>query len=193
MQITFPWNSLRQPIYRRTKIIYSLAFHTVSLGNALLFEYFIKIKLMSWEISLHLLKIKWFIFSCGYFCNFVTRGTNFHKLFPGIRSRVVSLTYHFYIPFYRELVLAWGAMSAKYESIMNALSQSTNENAPHNLRDGYRSTAVVISVGGAQESLFSHPGRYRIYIKKRKGFIKAVLQSGSSLVPVFSFGEGNHN
>lgn len=55
---------------------------------------------------------------------------------------MVSLTYHFYIPFYRELVLAWGAMSAKYESIKNALGQSTDENAPLNIKDGYRSNAV---------------------------------------------------
>ncbi|KAG5670648.1 hypothetical protein PVAND_000896 [Polypedilum vanderplanki] len=129
------------------------------------------------------------VIGCGYFANFVTHGTNFHQLFPGIRSRVVSLTYHFYIPFYRELVLAWGVMSPKFISIKNALSQSTDENAPLNLKDGYRSTAIVISIGGAQESLNSKPGQYKIVIKKRKGFIKAVLQTGASLVPVFSFGE----
>jgi 2-acylglycerol O-acyltransferase 2 len=76
----------------------------------------------------------------------VTHGTNFHQLFPGIRSRVVSLTYHFYIPFYRELVLAWGVMSAKFESIKTALGQSTDENAPLNLKDGYTSTAVSAKI-----------------------------------------------
>jgi 2-acylglycerol O-acyltransferase 2 len=81
-------------------------------------------------------------------------------------------------------------MSAKYESIKTALTQSTDESAPHNKRDGYRSNGVVISIGGAQESLFSRPGEYRIVIKKRKGFVKAALETGASLVPVFSFGEG---
>ncbi|KAL7025168.1 hypothetical protein ACKWTF_013374 [Chironomus riparius] len=129
------------------------------------------------------------VICCGCYCNFVTNGTNFHQLFPGIRSRMVSLTYHFYIPFYRELVLAWGAMSAKYESIKNALGQSTDENAPLNIKDGYRSNAVILSVGGAQEAMKSKPGEYKIYLKKRKGFVKAVLETGASLVPVFSFGE----
>ncbi|XP_070500973.1 2-acylglycerol O-acyltransferase 2-A-like [Chironomus tepperi] len=129
------------------------------------------------------------VIGCGYYCSFVTNGTNFHQLFPGIRSRQVSLSYHFFIPFFRELVLAWGAMSANYEGIKNALGQSTDENFKLNVKDGYRSNAVVLSVGGAQEAMKSKPGEYRIYLKKRKGFIKAVLETGASLVPVFSFGE----
>lgn len=80
--------------------------------------------------------------SCGYFCNFVTQGTNFQELFPGIRSRMVTLTYHFYVPFYRELALSWGVMSAKYESLKNALLQSNWKLAPLNVKDGYTSNAV---------------------------------------------------
>lgn len=49
-----------------------------------------------------------------------------------------------------------------------------------------------MSVGGAQESLNAKPGHYQIVLKKRKGFIKLVLQTGASLVPVFSFGEGKN-
>lgn len=49
---------------------------------------------------------------------------------------------------------------------------------------------MVLAVGGAQEALNSKPGQYRIVVKKRKGFVKACLETGASLVPVFSFGEG---
>lgn len=54
---------------------------------------------------------------------------------------MASITYHFYVPFYREIALSWGAMSVKYVSIKNALSQSNNSNDPAN-KDGLTSNAV---------------------------------------------------
>lgn len=44
-------------------------------------------------------------------------------------------------------------------------------------------------VGGAQEALNARPGVYKLVLKKRKGFVKAAIQTGASLVPVFSFNE----
>lgn len=44
-------------------------------------------------------------------------------------------------------------------------------------------------VGGAQEALHARPGNYKIILKKRKGFVKLALQTGASLIPVFSFNE----
>ncbi len=44
-------------------------------------------------------------------------------------------------------------------------------------------------VGGAAESLESMPGCYRVVLRRRKGFVRLALQTGASLVPVFSFGE----
>jgi 2-acylglycerol O-acyltransferase 2 len=128
------------------------------------------------------------IIGCGLFANFATNATGFNELFPGIRSKMCTLSYHFYVPFFRELTLSWGMMSAKYASIKNALSQSTNPLAVAN-QDGFTSNAVVLVIGGAQEALLSHPGQYQIYIKNRKGFAKIALETGASLVPVFSFGE----
>ena len=44
-------------------------------------------------------------------------------------------------------------------------------------------------MGGAAESLESLPGRYRVVLRSRKGFVRLALETGASLVPVFSFGE----
>lgn len=47
----------------------------------------------------------------------------------------------------------------------------------------------VIVLGGAEESLDAHPGKFTLFIRQRKGFVKVALTHGASLVPVFSFGE----
>ena len=44
-------------------------------------------------------------------------------------------------------------------------------------------------VGGAQEALNARPGMYKLVLKKRKGFVKCAIQTGASIVPVFSFNE----
>jgi len=128
------------------------------------------------------------VISVGAFCNFATSTTNFQESFPGIRSKLCTLNYHFLIPFYREWVLSWGMISSKRNSIVNALKQSNNKLAVANY-DGYTSNAVVLVVGGAQEALYSRPGNYRLVMNKRKGFVKIAIQTGVPLVPVFSFGE----
>lgn len=79
--------------------------------------------------------------SIGAFCNFATNATNFRELFPGIRSKLCTLNYHFFVPFYRDLVLSWGVISANRESIVRALSQSNHKLAIAN-QDGYTSNAV---------------------------------------------------
>lgn len=43
--------------------------------------------------------------------------------------------------------------------------------------------------GGAEEAFNAIPGVYKLNLKKRKGFIKVAMQSGASIVPVFSFNE----
>lgn len=88
--------------------------------------------------------VKFFVsLSVGGFGNFGTSTTGFHELFPGIRSRVCTLNYHFYIPFYRDLVLSWGMISPKRSSIAHSLNKSNNKTAVCNA-DGYTSNAVSL-------------------------------------------------
>jgi 2-acylglycerol O-acyltransferase 2 len=49
----------------------------------------------------------------------------------------------------------------------------------------------MIVVGGANEAILARPGINELVIKKRLGFIKLALRTGSPLVPVFSFGEND--
>ncbi|ORZ40027.1 diacylglycerol acyltransferase-domain-containing protein [Catenaria anguillulae PL171] len=49
--------------------------------------------------------------------------------------------------------------------------------------------ALLICIGGAQESLLSRPNHIDLVLLKRKGFIRLALDTGASVVPVLSFGE----
>jgi len=50
-------------------------------------------------------------------------------------------------------------------------------------------SAITIVVGGAEESLHARPGVMELVLKKRHGFIRIAIESGSLIVPVLSFGE----
>lgn len=124
----------------------------------------------------------------GIFGNFVSDWSDFRDLFPGIRPRLATLNFHFFVPVFREVAYGWGLMSAKKKTLKNALSQSHDSTAPYN-KDGRTANAIAIVVGGAQESLTARPGNYRLILKKRKGFCKIAIETGASIVPVFSFNE----
>jgi len=128
------------------------------------------------------------VISCGAFGHFVTSTTNFRELFPGIRSKLCTLSFHFFVPIFREIGLGWGLMGVKSTSIKRALLQPHDKNAKCNA-DGYTSNGVVLMIGGAQEALNARPGMYKIVLRKRKGFVKCAIQTGASVVPVFSFNE----
>ncbi|XP_075210781.1 2-acylglycerol O-acyltransferase 2-A-like [Lycorma delicatula] len=118
------------------------------------------------------------LIASGAFGHFATNGTNCKQLFPGLEPNVLTLNIHFYAPFFRDLILGLGLCSATKESMMYLLEG-----------DKTKGKAVVLLAGGAEESFFCKPGTYKIILKKRKGFIRIALQSGTPIVPVFSFGE----
>jgi len=51
--------------------------------------------------------------------------------------------------------------------------------------------ALMIVVGGAEEVRLMDPGTMDLVLNKRKGFVKLALETGSSLVPVITFGEND--
>ncbi|XP_045467973.1 2-acylglycerol O-acyltransferase 2-A-like [Harmonia axyridis] len=103
--------------------------------------------------------------------------SEFNEYFPDHKVRVCTLKQNFYMPIYREAILAMGTCSASKESIQYLLNQP----------GGGHAAALV--VGGVAEVYYAEPRKYKLVLKNRKGFVKIAIQSGSPLVPVFSFGE----
>lgn len=99
------------------------------------------------------------------------------ELYPGVRPKIATLDMHFYIPFMRELLRLWGLISCSKESLIFHLTRSNDPKAKCN-KDGFTSNAVAVLVGGAQESLDSHPRHYILTLKNRKGFVKIAIRTG---------------
>lgn len=117
------------------------------------------------------------VIPAGPFASFVYHGGGFKDMFPSHRAYVITLAINFYMPFFREFVLALGACSASARSIRHILSSKGG------------GKAVFLSVGGAAESYYCRPMQYKLILKNRKGFVRLALENGSPLVPVISFGE----
>ncbi|KAK8783062.1 hypothetical protein V5799_015595 [Amblyomma americanum] len=117
------------------------------------------------------------IMCAGAFCNFATEATDFSATFPGIRPHLLVLRGQFSFPLHRELLLTGGMCSASRQSLDWILGGEA------------RGNAAVLVVGGAIEALDARPGSHRLFLSRRKGFVRAALRHGTPLVPVFSFGE----
>ncbi|KAJ1120170.1 hypothetical protein NDU88_008345 [Pleurodeles waltl] len=119
------------------------------------------------------------IMGLGAFCNFGTEATGFSVKFPGIKSYLATLAGNFRLPLLREYLMSGGICPVNRDTIDYILSKNGTGNA------------VVIVVGGAAESLDCRPGKHRVTLKERKGFVKLALRHGADLVPLYSFGEND--
>ncbi|XP_017553125.1 2-acylglycerol O-acyltransferase 3b [Pygocentrus nattereri] len=117
------------------------------------------------------------IMSMGAFSCFATEAGGFAKAFPGVRSTLAILAGLFRLPIFRDYILIAGLLPVSKESLEYKLSWTGVGNA------------VVIIIGGAEESLASSPGVNTVVMKHRKGFVRLALENGADLVPVYSFGE----
>ncbi|XP_066514937.1 2-acylglycerol O-acyltransferase 3b [Hoplias malabaricus] len=117
------------------------------------------------------------IMSMGAFSCFSTEAGGFAETFPGVRSTLAVLAGLFRLPVFRDYAMAAGLLPVSKESLEYILSR------------GGAGNAVVIIIGGAEESLASSPGVNTVVMKHRKGFVRLALENGADLVPVYSFGE----
>ncbi|XP_071951810.1 2-acylglycerol O-acyltransferase 2-B-like [Antedon mediterranea] len=117
------------------------------------------------------------VMSHGAWVHFGTEGTNFSGLFPGIRRTLLTLRGHFYFPVIRELLLMHAICDVSRTSLDFILGKSGKGNA------------AVIVIGGAIESLNARPNLHKLYLEKRRGFVKKAIVHGAHLVPMYSFGE----
>lgn len=103
----------------------------------------------------------------------------FSEKFPGI---IPHLSVHDGILkawLYRDVIMSLGIVNASRDSLKYVL---TRKGAGH---------SVVLVVGGAAEICDTRRDSYVLTLKRRKGFIKVALETGSDLVPVFGFGQNN--
>lgn len=116
--------------------------------------------------------------------NFMSDVNKFPTLFPGLKTHLLTLKRFFYIPITREYMFLHRACAASMNSLKYILG---NQGVWKE-----KGQVCVLMVGGAQEMMYSLPGEiYFLILKNRKGFIRAALETGASIVPVFSFGENN--
>lgn len=98
------------------------------------------------------------------------------SLLPGIQCHLQTLSLNFFVPGWRELLFWMGMGDASSWCIRKTLTSGHGQ-------------SVVLAVGGAEESFYSRPRTNDIVLTKRKGFIRIALETGSSIVPVYGFGE----
>ena len=94
---------------------------------------------------------------------------------PNLKVLVASAA--FYVPLIREMWLASYCISASRSVATKALRQGP--------------TAMLVYPGGMDEQIMTVKGKERVYLKKRKGFVKLALKEGCEVVPVYAFGESD--
>lgn len=119
----------------------------------------------------------------GTSTNFITDATGFSKLFPGLILHAMTLKANFYFPLTREYNMLYGMCVASRRCFKMILNNEGNWKA--------KGQVCYMIPGGSEESMISHPGDYNLVLKKRKGFVRIALETGATLVPVFSFGEND--
>lgn len=105
------------------------------------------------------------IVGIGAVCSLGSEACGFSEKFPGLSPHVLTLDNNFYVPFFRDYLLSIG---------MNSVARKSCETI---LRKG-PGNAIVIVVGGAQESLNARPGEMMLTLRKRKGFVRVAMRTG---------------
>lgn len=96
------------------------------------------------------------------------------RAFPGVDFRVLAATASLRIPVIREVFMWSYCIDASRATAERALG---------------RGTSLFLYPGGEREQILTQRGAQRLYLNKRKGFVKLALRFGASLVPIYVFGE----
>ncbi|RWS23281.1 2-acylglycerol O-acyltransferase 2-like protein [Leptotrombidium deliense] len=119
------------------------------------------------------------IFNFGAVCNFVTEANDVSQMFPGFTTYLLTSKERFMFPIHREIIHSLGFRSSCDESIDYLLTKNGVGNI------------VVINVGDLNDVFDSMPGKVTLNIMQHKKFILMAMKTGTSLVPVLSFGEND--
>lgn len=92
-------------------------------------------------------------------------------------TRTLAASILFRIPLLREVALWTGCVDAR-KSVAKQL-----------LTSGH---SLIVLPGGQEEQLRTVCGEERVYVRKRRGFVKLALQHNVPVVPVYVFGVSDH-
>lgn len=101
------------------------------------------------------------------------------QVFPNVHDKVVVLTASvlFAIPLVRELALWTGCVDARKSVAEKAISMGRS---------------ILVLPGGEAEQIRTIYQKERVYLKRRKGFIKLALKHGIPVVPSYLFGVNDY-
>jgi len=114
------------------------------------------------------------VLSLGVISNLVWATPATAAALGGLDYRVATVSVNFWLPLWRDFVLALGFIDASRRSLGWMLA---------------RGRSAVLVVGGAAETLRSSPGTADLVLRRRRGFARLALEHGARLVPAYTFGE----
>jgi 2-acylglycerol O-acyltransferase 2 len=93
---------------------------------------------------------------CSFLCISPAPSLHFTVMLAGIDIHPMTLEINFKIPFMREFLLLHGVVDASKSACLMTLGKGSGQ-------------AILLAVGGAQESLLARPGTYDIVRRGRRG------------------------
>jgi len=114
------------------------------------------------------------VLSFSFWLNLNTDAAGASEKMGGLDYRILTLPHNFKTPIWRDWIMALG------------FANVTRESCSYMLKHGL---SIMLVPGGLEECLLVTRTSHKIILRKRKGIFRLALEQGSSLVPVFSFGE----